>query len=74
MIHKLAVRKQFRIKNRQGHLITLPVEYVLQGHARTYTKALIELMDIVAEADADKIEETTIIQQVPCSFINFLDE
>jgi hypothetical protein len=74
MIHKLAVRKQFRIKNRQGNLITLPVEYVIQGHARSYTKALVELMDIVVEADADKIEETTIIKEVPCSFVNFLDE
>jgi|GEM_PF-2191445 len=74
IIHKLIVDKPFRIKNRQGQLITLPVKYVLHGQARSYHKAAVEVMDVVAEADADKIEETTIIQEVPCSFISFLDE
>ncbi len=74
IVHKLRVTKPFRIKNREGKLITLPVKYVLQGQAKSYAKSLVEVMDIIAEADADKIEETTIIQEVPCSFISFLDE
>lgn len=74
MTHFLQITKPFKIKNRKGNLITLPTKYRLTGKARCYTQQLIEVMDVLCEPDEELIEEQTLIQSVPCSFVRFTDD
>ena len=74
MTHFLQIAKSFKIKNRQGNLITLPAHYKLTGKARCYTQQLVEVMDVLCDADEELIEEQTLIQNVPCSFVSFTDD
>ena len=74
MTHFLQIAKSFKIKNRKGNLVTLPAHYKLTGKANCYTKQLVEVMDVLCEADEELIEEQTLIQNVPCSFLSFTDD
>jgi hypothetical protein len=58
MTHFLQIAKSFKIKNRQGNLVTLPAHYKLTGKANCYTKQLVEVMDVLCDADEELIEET----------------
>lgn len=68
----LIVSKPFMIKNRAGNIIYLPRKYKLVCEAQSYTNKKIESCDIVAEADGDRIEEKTIINNVPWSYVTYL--
>lgn len=74
MTHFLQIAKSFKIKNRQGNLVILPANYKLTGKANCYTKQLVEVMDVLCDADEELIEEQTLIQNVPCSFVSFTDD
>ncbi len=74
MTHFLQITKPFKIKNRQGTLITLPERYRLTGKAHCYTDKMVEVMDVCCDADEELIEETTIIQGVPCAYVRFTDD
>jgi hypothetical protein len=52
----------------------LPAHYKLTGKANCYTKQLVEVMDVLCDADEELIEEQTLIQNVPCSFVSFTDD
>ena len=75
MTHHLQIRSPFRIKNRQGKLITLPTTYKLTGEARCYTtEKRVETMDFRCEPDENLIEEVTLIQGLPCQYVQFTDD
>ena len=57
MTHFLQIAKSFKIKNRKGNLVTLPAHYKLTGKANCYTKQLVEVMDVLCDADEELIEE-----------------
>ena len=75
--HTLLVTKSFRIKAKDGSMITLESGYRLQGKCKTYVKdsdeGKIEVMDILAEKDEDKIKETIQLVEIPCSCIKWED-
>ena len=70
-IHKLVVKKPFKIRNKAGHAILLPEGYKVYAFATAYQKNLIEMHKIHCQADGDKIQDDIKVWDIPCDYIEF---
>ena len=71
--HTLCVTKSFMIKNRANETIRRPVGYKILGEANSFVCDFRELTTVNAQADNGLIEVQTIIQNIPASYIAFVD-
>lgn len=70
----LTVQIPFQITNRAGDRVLIPKKYKLKGLTRCITEDNVEYLTILAEADSDKIEETTEIRKIPWRYVSLVDE
>ena len=73
-MHKMVVRKSFKIHNKSGHSFVLPRGYEFKAQCYAFQRNLVEMHYLYCQPDEDKITEDIRIDGVPAEYIAFKDD